>query len=146
MTRPKKGRFHPMHPEKYLGDATKIIYRSFLEARTFLDLDHDPNVVGWSSEEIIIWYTSPIDGRNHRYFPDLLVKKKKGDLIETTLIEIKPFSQVREPIRGKKRNKTFFGEVTTYGVNQAKWKAAESFCKRRGWKWKILTEKEIRAL
>ena len=29
------------------------------------------------------------------------------------------------------------------GVNQSKWKAADNFCKDRGWKFLVLTEKEL---
>jgi hypothetical protein len=33
--------------------------------------------------------------------------------------------------------------VKTYGVNEAKWKAARSFCADRGWSFIIMTEKEL---
>jgi hypothetical protein len=33
--------------------------------------------------------------------------------------------------------------VKTYGVNEAKWKAAKSFCADRGWNFIIMTEKEL---
>jgi hypothetical protein len=31
----------------------------------------------------------------------------------------------------------------TWGVNEAKWKAATAYCEERGWKFKIFTEKEL---
>lgn len=31
----------------------------------------------------------------------------------------------------------------TWGVNEAKWKAAEEYCKDRGWKFIIMTEHEL---
>ena len=34
-------------------------------------------------------------------------------------------------------------KVKTWGVNEAKWKAAEAFCKDRDWKFKIITEKDL---
>ena len=34
-------------------------------------------------------------------------------------------------------------EVYTWGVNQAKWKAAQDFCDDRLWEFKIFTEKEL---
>jgi hypothetical protein len=37
----------------------------------------------------------------------------------------------------------FLNEANTYLVNQAKWEAAENVCEKKGWKFKILTEKEI---
>jgi hypothetical protein len=132
-----------MHPEKYLGDPTKIIYRSSWEGRYMLSLDHDPNVIGWSSEEVVILYESPVDKRYHRYFPDFLVKRRKGNIIETSLIEIKPYHQVKTPVKGNKTRRIFFNEVTRFGINDSKWKAATIYCKKRGWNFKILTEKEL---
>ena len=51
--------------------------------------DENPNVLKWSSEEVIVPYKSPLDGRYHRYFPDFLirVKNKQGNL-ETIMIEV----------------------------------------------------------
>jgi len=31
----------------------------------------------------------------------------------------------------------------TWGVNQAKWKAAKEYCEKKGWEFRILTEKEL---
>jgi hypothetical protein len=39
--------------------------------------------------------------------------------------------------------KRYLTEVKTWGVNQAKWKAANEFCKDRGWKFKIVTEDDL---
>ena len=36
------------------------------------DITH--SVQEWGSEEIIIPYISPVDGKRHRYFPDFYVK------------------------------------------------------------------------
>ena len=42
-------------------------------------LDNNTNVLEWSSEEHIIPYRSPLDGKVHRYFPDFFVKKNYKD-------------------------------------------------------------------
>ena len=68
-----KGRFRPKDPNKYKGDPTKIIYRSLWEFKVFKWMDSHPDVIRWQSEEVIDTYRSPIDGRVHRYFPDLIV-------------------------------------------------------------------------
>ena len=39
--------------------------------------------------------------------------------------------------------KQYITEVTTWGVNQAKWKAATEYCLDRGWEFKILTEDDL---
>jgi hypothetical protein len=107
-------------------------------------LDNHPNVISWGSEEIIIPYRSPIDNKIHRYFPDFIVTKiNKQNKKETLIIEIKPFNQTKPPERKTKVTKKYITEVTNWGVNEAKWKAADSYCKDRGWTFQIFTEKEL---
>jgi hypothetical protein len=138
------GKFNPKNPNKYLGDAKNIFWRSLWERRVMTHLDENPNVIGWSSEEIIIPYLSPVDNRWHRYFPDFLVKSKnKQGLIETIIIEVKPSSQATAPKTQKRVTQRYITEVMTYGVNQAKWKAADEYCKDRNWKFVVVTEKEL---
>ena len=61
-----KGFFKPKNPQKYRGDPTNIIYRSGWELKLMLYLDEHKDVVNWGSEELIIPYRSPIDGKVHR--------------------------------------------------------------------------------
>lgn len=139
-----KGYFKPRNPSKYKGDPTNIIYRSRWESKFMNYLDSHPDVLQWASEELIIPYRSPVDGKMHRYFPDFIVRKRNPQgVIETLLIEIKPASQTKEPVKKKTINKAYISEVMTWGVNQAKWKAAKEFCEDRKWKFLILTEKEL---
>jgi hypothetical protein len=138
-----KGYFRPTNPLKYKGDPNNIIYRSSWELKLMIYLDRHPEVVQWSSEEIVIPYRSPIDGRLHRYFPDFYVKKQVGGKIETLLIEVKPKVQTRPPAVQKKRTKKYINEVMTWGINEAKWKAAKNFCEDREWKFVLMTEKEL---
>ena len=35
---------------------------------------------------------------------------------------------------------TDINEVKKWGINEAKWKAAEEYCEIKGWKWQIMTE------
>lgn len=139
-----KGRFSPKNPKKYKGDPTNVIYRSLWELRVMKWLDENVNVLEWSSEELVIPYRSPEDNRIHRYFPDFTVKtRNKEGIVKTTIIEVKPKSQTREPVKKKKITKQYINEVMTWGKNQAKWKAAEEYCENKGWEFKILTEDEI---
>ena len=139
-----KGRFKPKNPEKYKGNPTNIIYRSLWELRFMRHLDSHPSIEQWSSEEIIIPYVSPIDNRIHRYFPDFWIRAKDKDgIINTMLVEIKPMKQVKEPVRQDKITRRYINEVKTYGINSAKWKAAEKYCLDRKWQFKILTEKDL---
>lgn len=139
-----KGYFKPRNPSKYKGDPTNIIYRSRWESKFMKYLDDHPDVLSWASEEVIIPYRSPVDGRVHRYFPDFVVRKRNSSgIIETLMVEIKPAAQTREPVKKKTINKAYINEVMTWGVNQAKWKAAKEYCEDRKWKFLILTEKEL---
>ena len=74
-----KGRFKPKNISKYKGDPTKVIYRSLWELRFMRWCDQRDSVLKWASEEVIIPYRSPIDGRRHRYFPDFWVKILNAD-------------------------------------------------------------------
>ena len=139
-----KGKFRPNNPQKYTGDPTNIVYRSMWEFKFMRYLDSHPDVIKWASEELTIPYRSPIDGKIHRYFPDFFVRKKNPQgMIESLLIEIKPAGQTKEPVKKKNINRAYINEVATWGVNQAKWEAAKSFCEDRKWKFLILTEKEL---
>ena len=139
-----KGYFKPRFPEKYKGDANNIIYRSLWERHCMVYFDQNPNIIKWCSEEVIIPYKSPIDGRYHRYFPDFLIQvKNKHDAVETYLIEVKPYKETHEPKKRQRVTKNYLYEVKTWGINSAKWKAAEEFCADRKWKFMILTEKEL---
>jgi len=139
-----KGKFRPSKPKKYKGDPTNIVYRSLWELKFMRYCDSNNNIVKWSSEEIVIPYRSPLDNRFHRYFPDFYLKYKNnsGKVVEK-VIEIKPAKQVQEPKIQKRRTKRYVTEVVNYAKNQAKWEAAEEFCKDRRWQFQILTEKEL---
>lgn len=132
-----KGKFKPSNPHKYRGDYTAIIYRSSWELKFMRECDAHPDIIQWSSEEVVVPYRSLIDGKKHRYFVDFWVKKEDG----VTLIEIKPMSQSIEPKRSKRLTKRYVEEVKTWGTNISKWKAAEQYCLDRNWKFMVLTEK-----
>lgn len=143
-----KGRFRPKNPTKYKGDPTNIIYRSMWEFRVMRHLDEHPHVIQWSSEEVAVPYKSPIDGKYHRYFPDFIVRMKDRDgIVKVRMIEIKPASQSKPPtVRkdGEKISKKYLTEVARWGINQAKWEAAQEYCKDRNWTFIVLTERDIK--
>ena len=139
-----KGYYKPRNPDKYNGDPNNIIYRSSWERMCMVYFDNNPNVLQWGSEEVIVPYRSPIDGRLHRYYPDFLIKvlTSKGDT-DTILIEVKPYSQTQPPIVRSRKTKKYINEVATYGINSSKWQFAKEYCKDRGWKFQIITENEL---
>jgi hypothetical protein len=136
----KQGYYTLRHPEKYVGKPDNIVFRSSWEERTCQFFDNNPNVLRWSSEEFYIPYIKPTDGKIHRYFPDYWVeyKDRTGKIIQE-VIEVKPSDQVF--IQRKKRLTEY--DKVTYNINRAKWLAASQFCKKRGIKFRILTEQSI---
>ena len=138
------GKYSPKNISKYLGDHSNIWYRSLWERRVMVHLDNNPNVIGWSNEEIVIPYLSPVDNRWHRYFPDFYVKvRNKQGLIESLILEVKPKSQSTPPKVKSRVTKQYIKEVVNWGVNEAKWKAAEEYCKDRKWKFSVITEDQL---
>ena len=110
-------------------------------------LDTNPNIIQWASEEVIVPYKSPLDGKWHRYFPDFIVRMRDKDgNVVVKMIEIKPRAQAVPPTakaRGSKPTKKYLREVATFGINSAKWHAAKEYCADRNWEFVVLTEKEL---
>ena len=139
-----KGKFRPSIPKKYVGDYRNIIYRSLWELKFMKYCDSNQNILEWGSEEFFIPYTSPVDGKRHRYYPDFYIKVKESTgQVKKYVIEIKPKKQCIEPKPQKKKTKGYIYEVCEYAKNQAKWKAASEYCKDRMVEFKVLTENEL---
>lgn len=140
----KQGFFKPKNPDKYKGDAKNIVFRSGWEKRVMDWCDTNTNVIEWASEEVVIPYKSPVDNKLHRYFTDfyVVVLDREGNK-QTMILEVKPKAQTQEPKAPKRKTKRYISEVFTWGVNQAKWKAAEEYCKDRGWQFRLITETDL---
>jgi hypothetical protein len=143
----KQGLYTVKHPQKYIGDVTKVRYMSSWELNAFNFLDGNQNVLQWSSENIAIPYIKPTDGRVHKYYPDLLVLyKDRHGQEHWELIEIKPSTQL--VVSRSKSPKTRMFQNLTLAVNKAKWDSAELWCehqRKNGMdvKFKLLTEKQV---
>jgi len=138
----KQGIFNPVNKEKYKG-TFPILYRSSYELKYFRWCDHNPAVISWGSESIIIPYQNPLTGKVSRYFVDsnITVKSKNGEL-KKYLIEIKPSIQTMPPKPGK-NTKALLRRQAEYVKNRAKWQAAEQWSKKKGYEFTILTEKHL---
>ncbi len=118
--------------------------RSSWETKFAIWCDHNPSIIQWVSEEIVIPYICPTDNKAHRYFVDFVIKvKERSGAIKTYLVEIKPDVQTRPPQNPGRVTKRYLMEVMTYGKNEAKWKAATEYARRRGWEFKVLTEYDL---
>jgi len=139
-----QGIFTPKYPQKYNG-RHPIAYRSEPEKLLMAFADRNPRIVKWSSESIVVPYVKPTDGRVHRYFIDFTFELLENNgSISKYLIEYKPYKQVIEPKPSKrKKPQTFLTEQLNWAVNQAKWEAARGYAKKNGWKFMVVTERDL---
>ena len=112
----------------------KIIYRSSYEKKFIGWLENSPTVKYWGSECLKIPYYYVRDQKTHTYYPDYFIEMTDGRCM---VVEIKPSSQTVKPIN---ENSWVAKE---YLKNMCKWKATMEFCQKKGYKFKILTEKTI---
>jgi len=139
----KQGIYKPSDNQKYKGHSNPR-YLSSWELKFFRWCDSNPSVIEWSSESVIIPYINPLDGKAHRYMVDNKIILREGAKITKYLIEIKPFKQTRKPTtHGNKKKSTMIYESVEYVRNQAKWNAAKKWCDKHGYKFQILTEREL---
>lgn len=136
-----QGRYRVKNVNKYIGDPSKVVYRSSWELDMHKFFDNNVNVIKWGSEIVAIPYIKPTDGRIHKYFVDYYVEyvNTSGEIIKE-LIELKPKSQTRAP-SGKRKSNLY--EQVQYAVNVAKWAAATEWCRTRGIKFRIVTERSL---
>jgi TnsA endonuclease N terminal/TnsA endonuclease C terminal len=104
---------------------------SSLEADFLFLNEHDPSVVWFDEQPLVISYQLENESFERTYTPDLLTKSKLHSGVEIfTLYEVKFRSELKKSWMSLK----------------PKFKAAIHVCKLRGWKFKIVTEKEIRTI
>lgn len=138
-----KGKYTIQNKKKYLGDPSKVVYRSLWERQAFKWAESNGRAKAWNSEEIVVPYKCKTDGKLHRYFVDMLVELSNGDII---LVEIKPKKQTIPPKNQKRKTKKYINEVTTYIKNTSKWEAAQQYAQHKGWKFQVWTEDTLKNL
>jgi hypothetical protein len=138
MSRFAQGKFVPTQPAKYIGNKTPT-YRSSWEWHFMKFCDTHPSIQRWACESIKIPYRNPLTGRNSIYVPDFLVQYvDKTNATYVDVIEIKPQNQAVLESVGK--NKT---RQAQFVQNQAKWSAANAWCKQQGIRFRVVTENEL---
>lgn len=149
----KQGWYRLLNPEKFIKPIDELMksykdghvnYKSSLELKAVRYADWNKDVVKWSLEPFPIQYLKPSTGKFHRYYIDLVLEFRNS---EKFLVEIKPLSQTKPPVKPRKNTPkaqlNYARNLETYLINQAKWAAAKSFGKTNGFKFIILTEKEL---
>lgn len=133
-----QGKFAPKNPSKYLGDPSKITYRSSWELYFNQYVDEAEHVKSWASEEIDIPYFHPFYKEMRKYFPDYFVVYVDKDNIEhREIIEVKPEKQIILPPKASKDQKI------THMINVAKWTACKRFCDQHNIKFRLCTEQQL---
>jgi len=139
-----KSIYKPEYPKKYQGNPSNIICRSSWERKFCRWCDLNESIVAWGSEEIAVKYYDPVRQRVRSYYPDFIIKVKESTgQIKTYIIEIKPKRETMPPKKRSRTTKSYLNEVYTFATNQAKWKAAQEFCKDNQIEFKIITEDEL---
>lgn len=137
------GKYKIKKPEKYVGDPSKVTYRSLWEKSCFKWCEANSKVVAWNSEEVVVPYRWKVDNKIHRYYVDLLIKMESGHV---KLIEIKPDKETKPPKKPSRQSKKYINEVTTYIKNTDKWDAARTYAEDRGWQFEIWTENTLKSM
>ena len=114
--------------------------------------DKNPNVIRWGSENVIIPYIHPIKSLKYgkdtiaRYFVDFFVEMSNKQCF---LIEVKPEKQKLEVLKEARKKgvresqKSYIYRMQQKMINTRKWESAEKYCISKGWKFMVLTEKDI---
>ncbi len=140
----KQGIFTPLNKEKYTGTQLPV-FRSSLELLFQRWADRNDRVLQWGSENIVIPYLSPKDGKVHRYFVDNVLALRTDKGIKKFLVEIKPDRQTRPPEpSSRKSKKNMLFEQISWAVNASKWESARSWCQKNGFEFVIITEKDLK--
>ncbi len=103
---------------------TRHSFESTLERDYFFLLNFDTHVVSYEEQPIAISWQDAV-GKERNYTPDVLVNY---DNTVSKLVEIKYRSELREK----------------WSELKPKFKAAIAYCRQQGWRFKIITEIEVR--
>lgn len=149
---PSKGSYILQKPGKYIGHLP-ILYRSSWEFAFCRFCDMNEKVIKWSCESLEIPYqiTNKIGQvENHRYYPDFYVEMSTGeqDKYDRLVIEIKPKSETEFPKPQQKQTlkmlENYEYALMTYKKNLHKWAFSKDWCERRGLKYIIITEEDLK--
>lgn len=141
-----QGFYELKNKQKYIGDPTKVIYRSKWEFQLMAYFDTTDKIKRWSSEFIVIPYQDS-SGKIHKYFPDFyieIIDPNYPDKFECVVVELKPKHEtippkVPEKVTAKSLENYEYA-LKTYQKNLYKWTRAIDFCKKHQYKFVIVHE------
>ena len=107
------------------------MFESTLERDYLLLLDFDPAVEYYEEQPVTIQYSDNA-GRHRRYTPDVLVCYHSACVVSSIATPLLGEIKYREDLRQH------------WAKYKPKFKAARCYAKRRGWRFRLITEREIR--
>lgn len=117
--RTKKPKFREGYFISMKNNGKEFFYRSSYECEVLECLENLPEIVSFYVEPFKEGIRYLYKGKFKKYFPDLAVTFDDGHM---EVWEIKPASQTSLP------------------MNEAKWIAANEYCRSRGWNFIVITE------
>jgi hypothetical protein len=114
-------------------NSCQLHYRSSWELAVYKILEKAFSVKAYKVEPFPIPYD--INGSNRNYWPDIWIQFTDDSVM---VVEVKPLGQcpTREGVC----------ESATQAINDAKWRAAQTYCERRNWEFAVWTERAIKQL
>jgi hypothetical protein len=103
------------------------MFESTLERDLLMQLDFDSCVESYDVQPVKIEWLDKV-GKFRSYTPDVLVHYRHDDRVDHILYEVKYRSDIKE----------------NWPILKPKFKAAIRYAKQRGWRFKLITEVEIR--
>ena len=144
----KQGFYTPLNLNK-CQNTRPLNFKSKLELKLMGYFDRTPNVVKWSYESVLIPYISPLDGCGHTYHTDFIIHVDSGDDNRyTAIVEAKascfvPTTNNFAIIKKRRNTPSKSKMLNELIVNKAKFDSAEEYCKKRGWRFVVITEKDV---
>lgn len=138
MGRFAQGKYEIKNPEKYIGNKSPT-YRSGWEFAFMQTCDSNPAIQKWASESVRIPYRDPLTGKSTIYVPDFFIMYvDKDGKSHAEIVEVKPSNQqLLEKVGKNVVNQAQFIK------NQAKWEAANAWCKQQGIKFRVVNETDL---
>ena len=147
----KQGNYLLQNTNKYIGQIP-VKYRSSWEHAFCKFCDLNDKVVKWSAEFLEIPYQIVNNGQteNHRYYPDFYVEMRGNDIekYDRFVIEIKPKHELESPTQPVRQTlkmlENYEYSLKMFKKNLHKWAFTKEWCERRGLKFKIITEDDLK--
>jgi hypothetical protein len=113
--------------------------------------DHSDKVVSWDFENLKIPYVNSMEKTRHTYLIDFMIdiiepdkNSPKGYKVVRYVIEVKPIKQLLPPDRKRfKSKKSYMEAAVTYIINKDKREATLRVCRKKGWRYKAITERDL---